>query len=61
MRRKYEKSGENVEKIFFEKMLDTFRVRAYSPPPVAVLTGTVTSERIGERRGDTMFEDSSER
>jgi hypothetical protein len=33
----------------------------YNPHPVAVLTGIVTSERIGERCGDALLESSSKR
>jgi hypothetical protein len=33
----------------------------YNPHPVAVLTGIVTSERIGERCGDAPFESGGKR
>ncbi|HYH86355.1 MAG TPA: hypothetical protein VEX60_12960 [Pyrinomonadaceae bacterium] len=46
---KGEKLNENRFKKYFKKPLDTFGASAYSPPPVAVLKGIVTSERIGER------------
>jgi hypothetical protein len=61
MRRNGEKLNENRFKKYFKKPLDTSGASAYSPPPVAVLKGIVTSERIGERCGDTTFEDSSKR
>jgi hypothetical protein len=61
MKGKGEKLKENRPKKYFKKPLDTFGGRAYSPPPVAILKGIVTSERIGERCGDTTFEDSSKR
>jgi hypothetical protein len=50
-----------TENFFFKKSLDTRNTRAYSPHPVAVLTGIVTGKGIGGRRGDATFEDSNRR
>ena len=61
MRRKGEKSAENGGKNFSKKSLDSLGTPAYSPAPVAVLTGAVTGEEIGKHCGDAMLEDSNQR
>ena len=55
------KSAEKWRKKFSKKSLDSPGTPAYSPAPVAVLTGAVTGEGIGKCCGDAMLEDSNRR